>query len=302
MRLTYIDKFEDELNKEAKKLLLEAYKMTFDSIAKDLTNLMGAVRKKSNKYTFEEMQKFKRWQKLQVQIEERINALSKDKFNIIQDSNVQMYLESYNYNSYNAFLTTSIDISFSQLNHRAIIEGIKNPVEKLTLKNITLEQRRVLINKLKLYLQQQLIKGTGYMDMAEIIRNNLGFDYKKALTTVWTENHRVKEKATFDSNTELAKEFKLKVKKQWISTLDMKTRPDHQAMDGTIVNNDEDFKVGSSAGKAPGNLVGPDSAKQNINCRCKIISIFDDSDIPKTRRAGTKETKNIPYKEWKKKK
>lgn len=61
--------------------------------------------------------------------------------------------------------------------------------------------------------------------------------------------------------------------KQWLSTNDTRTRPDHRAADGQIVGASEAFTVGGEKLQYPGD---PDaSAKQTIQCRCTVIPIVD---------------------------
>lgn len=73
--------------------------------------------------------------------------------------------------------------------------------------------------------------------------------------------------------------------KEWIATLDLRTRPAHMAVNGTIVDEDEMFIVGGEEMTGPGD---PDADAENVcNCRCTMAF------IPKRNAAGRLIPKSI---------
>ena len=63
----------------------------------------------------------------------------------------------------------------------------------------------------------------------------------------------------------------LKLKKEWISTLDDRSRADHEAADGQVVAKDDPFDVGGENLQYPADASG--SARNTINCRCTLAFI-----------------------------
>lgn len=61
-------------------------------------------------------------------------------------------------------------------------------------------------------------------------------------------------------------------KKEWLSTLDGKTRHDHVSADGQIRTIDQSFTVGGSSLDYPGDPNG--SADQIVNCRCTVLPVI----------------------------
>jgi SPP1 gp7 family putative phage head morphogenesis protein len=60
--------------------------------------------------------------------------------------------------------------------------------------------------------------------------------------------------------------------KEWLSTQDDRTRPDHIEADGQIVGIDESFSVGGEALQYPGDPnASPD---QTVNCRCTVLPVI----------------------------
>ncbi|HMJ78116.1 MAG TPA: phage minor head protein [Iamia sp.] len=64
--------------------------------------------------------------------------------------------------------------------------------------------------------------------------------------------------------------------RQWLSTMDTRTRPTHRAADGQVQPRGTAFDVGGSALMVPGDPDGP--AREVINCRCTVL--FTDTADP----------------------
>lgn len=91
----------------------------------------------------------------------------------------------------------------------------------------------------------------------------------------------------------------LKVKKQWMSTLDSRTRDSHQDLDGQVQEVKDPFQSILGDIMYPGD---PGAEPANVyNCRCTLIYVFDDEKFTGQRRDNEKGT-DIEYKtynEWK---
>lgn len=92
----------------------------------------------------------------------------------------------------------------------------------------------------------------------------------------------------------------IKLKKEWLATLDGRTRHSHAALDGEKVGTDEKFSNGC---RFPGDPQGRPG--EVYNCRCTMVAALDDVDTSGAqRRARDPETgesvliPNMTYKEW----
>lgn len=65
------------------------------------------------------------------------------------------------------------------------------------------------------------------------------------------------------------------LRKQWIATLDTRTRPEHLAAHGQTVGVDEDFTVAGERIAFPGDPRA--SAGNVINCRCRVVTVLPDN-------------------------
>ena len=125
-----------------------------------------------------------------------------------------------------------------------------------------------------------------------LIRNILteaykeGWDYDKIVGLLQaTELSRVRARMIARTETVtaantgailVAKETGLKLKKEWLSAMDNRTRRDHLYVNGTVINMDEYFNVGGYQMYQPGDRGGKDgrpevAAKEIVNCRCAIL-------------------------------
>lgn len=95
----------------------------------------------------------------------------------------------------------------------------------------------------------------------------------------------------------------IEMEKQWLATLDGRTRHEHASADGQVVGNDEPFTVGGEKLMYPGD---PSGSGWNIyNCRCTMIAKVKGVDMSDAkRRARDPETgknviiDNMTFMEW----
>ena len=94
---------------------------------------------------------------------------------------------------------------------------------------------------------------------------NPGGSLAYAMRIARTEGHRIQVQGTMDACYK-AKDVGADVVKQWDSTLDGRTRPSHQKVDGEIRELDEPFSNGLMF---PGDPDG--GAAEVVNCRCALL-------------------------------
>ena len=75
-----------------------------------------------------------------------------------------------------------------------------------------------------------------------------------------------------------AEQMGIKLQKQWLATLDARTRPTHGAADGQTVAQDKPFSVGGAELMYPGDPKGPPA--EVYNCRCATIALVEGVHMP----------------------
>lgn len=127
------------------------------------------------------------------------------------------------------------------------------------------------IDKLKKEINNEITRGiagsSSVHDIARNIRGRANVALNKAIRIARTESHRITSQATYDALIR-AKEMGADVVKQWDSTLDKKTRPNHVKLDGQIRELEEPFEVNGKKAMYPGGFGVP---HEDINCRCVLL-------------------------------
>ena len=97
-----------------------------------------------------------------------------------------------------------------------------------------------------------------------------------------------------------AEKMGIKLKKEWLATLDARTRHSHAMLDGEQVAQDKKFSNGC---RFPGDPQGP--AWEIYNCRCTLIAAVDGVDTSSAQRRArnpatgqTEVISNMTYAEW----
>lgn len=128
-----------------------------------------------------------------------------------------------------------------------------------------------LKKSIKAELSRGIANGSSWLDVAEHIAKGMNSPFDKALNRskliARTEGHRVQNQSTLDC-VKRAKAKGADIVKQWDSTLDGRTRPEHVEADGQVREVDEEFDIGGEKMKAPG--VGG-SPRNVCNCRCALL-------------------------------
>lgn len=164
---------------------------------------------------------------------------------------------------------------------------------------------------LKKAVQQEVSRGIAQGMTWNYIASNLARNmkhtpfqkaYSNSIRIARTEGHRIQNSAALDAQKR-AKDRGADVMKQWDSTLDGRTRPEHRELDGQIREVGEMFEVAGYKVEAPGMFGDP---SQDCNCRCCLNQMAKwllDCGIDKMDNF-TKKTVSFEspeeYEEWKK--
>lgn len=128
-----------------------------------------------------------------------------------------------------------------------------------------------LKRSIRVELSRGISNGSTWAEMATYIAHGMNSPFRKAMNCamriVRTEGHRIQNEAQWDTLNE-ARGKGADVVKQWDSTLDSRTRPTHQILDGQIREIDDYFEVNGHRAKYPG---GFGIASEDIHCRCCML-------------------------------
>ena len=117
-----------------------------------------------------------------------------------------------------------------------------------------------------------LEEGLGTADIARAIRKASQLTPVRASTIARTETHQAATYASSQAAQQAEQDFGIRLMKEWLPTLDSRTRPDHAAMvNHPPIPLNEQFSVGGESMDRPGD---PSASTENlVNCRCSIAFI-----------------------------
>lgn len=131
-------------------------------------------------------------------------------------------------------------------------------ISKATAKTI----RRQIINGAR--------RGWSNAKIAKAIREATAGEIgrKRAARIARTETHTAFERGSYEQALDMQR-LGLDMVSEWGATEDTRTRPDHSAADGQVVEAGKTFTVGGEAMRFPGDPRA--SARQVVNCRCTAL-------------------------------
>ena len=147
-----------------------------------------------------------------------------------------------------------------------------------------------------------ILQGKSLKDMADDLQERIPeMSRNSALRAARTAVTGAQNAGRTDSYA-AAEKMGVKTKRQWVATLDNRTRHEHGKLDGQVVAVDEPFKVGGYSLMFPGDPSGPPHLI--YNCRCRIKPVVEGHEQGGQRRARDPETgrnvliENMSYAEW----
>ena len=267
----------------------------------------------SGKRTKEE---YTQWRKGQIMMskrwEEMKDVLAEDYANTaeIADSiangyRPEVYAINHNYTTYEIEQQSQLDTSYT-LYSRESVERMyrdnpklyhdpgKDNAAKLAKGEIKAWNKR----KVQSVITQGILQGESIPQLTKRLERVTGDAHAAAIRNARTMMTGTQNAGRIDA-MDRAKDMGIPVRKQWLATLDTRTRIWHRELDGKIQDTDKPFE--NSVGKImfPGD---PDADGANTyNCRCTLLSAIkgfeiDASDI---NLRHNKNLKGMTYEQWK---
>lgn len=256
----------EQMTAETEKALIAEYKRALTDMKKELATMYEKY-SKDGSLTFAEMAKYHRLEGMISEVNSQMNATYTANRAATNQLAKNCYEESYYRTGYSIEQAAQAKLSYTMLNPKTIQASIENPIAGLKLSETLSQNRAQVITKLKSNITQGLIKGESYAKMAKRMNEVLGGDAVKAMRVARTEAARNYSQGSLAA-MEHAISKGVSIRKEWIATLDERTRDTHAAMDGVIVDADKNFRLPSGAqGPAP-RMTGV--AAEDINCRCAL--------------------------------
>lgn len=250
----------------------------------------------------------KRFEALRDRVAERMTKANEVAAAYINDTTPGLYSLNRNYAAYTIEQQVGADVGFDlwdeQTVKRLIVEQPDimpyYPPERAVKRGIDLAwgKRQITAQVTSGILQGESIKHLADRLQTNIPKMNRDSAIRAARTAV-TGAQNAGRQDSYDAAVKMG----IELEKQWLATLDNRTRHDHAAADGQMVAENKPFTVGGYELMYPGDPRGP--GHEIYNCRCTMIAQVKGVDMSgaKRRAKGSKTGKsalieNMSYSEW----
>ena len=294
---------EKELNELEKRLAKEYKQASFEIEQK--ANAYFEKFAKRDKEMKEKLDKdeYKKWRENQMlrgqQYKDMQESLAKDytnankiASNMINQNNVNVYATNMNYGTYEVEHGSGINTSFSLYDKSTVERLVKDNPQLLPKAKVDVpKDMRWNMGKINSALTQGILQGESVDKIAKRLQSVTDMNRNSAVRNARTMCTGSENAGRMDSY-ERAKDMGIQMKKQWIATLDERTRDSHAELDGKIVDTDEEFDNGLMY------PADPDGEPAEVyNCRCTMIAVVGDYDYHLEDR-HSESLEHMSYEEW----
>lgn len=286
-----IEKVEKRVNKEYSQATkdmqkkLNNYLKSFESKDKAMQKQLadGLITDKQYKdWRYGQIMVGKRWQ-------EQLDVLSKDlensrqiAMNIVSGELPSAYAIGHNYGTYLVESGTSLNTSYTLYDRDTVSKLLKDrpkllpdPTKGSKTQKALQEKRIQRWSKAKMTsaVAQGVLQGEAIPKIASRLRNVTDMSYRASIRnarTMLTSSENLGRQASF----ERAHDMGIEMEKQWLATLDDRTRDSHALMDGERVPLDENFSNGLEYPADPSG-----EPEEIYNCFAGETKIASDSNV-----------------------
>ena len=239
-----------------------------------------------------------RFKALQKRVAERYTEANQTAVSYVNDATPGIYSLNRNYGAY-TIESVAGDVGFDLWDEQTVKRLIKDepdlmpyyPAKRALNRGIDLAYGK---RQISACVTSSILQGKSIKGMANDLQTRIStMNRTSAIRTARTAVTGAQNAGRIDSYT-AAQKMGIKLKKEWLATLDGRTRHSHAMLDGEQVDNEKKFSNGCMF---PGDPNGP--AAEVYNCRCTLIAAVDGVDTSDAKRR-TKDglIPDMTYAQW----
>ena len=295
----YLEKFEvkDEIRQE---YLLKQYDKYKNG---DISwNEYKKVRREYVTWRMNQMAIGDRWEEMRDILASDLANTSLICQHMVNDYMIEAYALNFNYGTYLVENASLVNTAFT-LYDKSTVERLikKNPQLLPMMSNKTKD--RIIKNGLKVWngqkltsaLTQGILQGESIPKIAKRMRGVADMEYKQSIRTARTSMTSAQNGGRQDAFIR-AKDMGIEQEKQWLSTLDNRTRHTHRMLMDATVPVDKPFKVEGYEIMFPAD---PSADPEMVyNCRCTMVTNFKGFSKKITDYDISDRLGNMTFEEW----
>lgn len=207
----------------------------------------------------------------------------------------EVYAENANYSAFWVCKETGLAVGFDLVDPDTVQHMLTAGEAVLMLPSVNVAKDMAWNRKLVAsQLTQGVLLGESIPKMARRVQRVTGSNYATAVRTARTTVTGA-ENAGRVHSYKRAKEMGIKLEKEWVATLDGRTRHSHRQLDGQKIPNEEGAKFDNGC-RYPGDPQG--RYDEICNCRCTLVAAIEGVDTSDAER-WSKLPEGMTYEEWK---
>ncbi|MGN0070417.1 MAG: phage minor head protein [Atopobiaceae bacterium] len=210
---------------------------------------------------------------------------------IINGESPAVYAENMNYGTFDVEQVAKIDTSYTLVDADTVTYMVQRQPDLLPQVSVSQSMAETWARrKITSAMMQSILQGESVPDAAKRIRSVVEM-YRRASLRAARTSLTGAENAGRIGSYQRASGMGIELQKQWMATLDSRTRDSHRELDGEKADIDAKFSNGLSY---PGDPAGP--ASEVWNCRCTMVAALPGHDVFRDRNTSKLETS---YEDWK---
>lgn len=210
---------------------------------------------------------------------------------IINGESPAVYAANMNYGTFDVESVTKLDTSYTLVDADTVSYMVQQQPDLLPQVSVKPGRAETWARrKITSAMTQSILQSESVPDAAKRIRSVVEMDRRASLRAARTSITGA-ENAERMGSYRRASGMGIELQKQWMASLDSRTRDSHRELDGEKADIDGRFSNGLSY---PGDPTGP--ASEVWNCRCTMVAALPGHDVFRDRNTSKLETS---YEEWK---
>lgn len=250
------------------------------------------TQKEYNQWRLGQIMIGKRWQEMLNVLSDDLTNVNKIARSIINGFMPEVYALYYNYSAYELERDTLVDMSFTLYSKESVEKIYRDNKDLLppATKN-TKKSKRWTKQKVQSVITQAILQGESIPQIAKRMHNIANSGKADSVRYARTAMTGAQNAGRLDCYKRV-KSHGIRLKKQWVASLDNRTRDTHRILDGERVDLESTFSNGC---RYPGDPQGAPGEIWNCRCRMKTVNLdFEYEDHKRASKLG-----DMTYDEWK---